>query len=63
MSEIEKQMLNQLWVYCTALKTLIYLKLCDKYSKQVDITINNMYITSRMLLLETKREHEEIKCQ
>lgn len=63
MSKIEKSMLNQLWVYCAALRTLIFLKLCDKYSNQVDITINNMYLTSRMLLLEARREYEEVKCQ
>lgn len=63
MNKIEKTNANQMRVYCAALKTLIYLKLCEKYSKQVDIKINNMYLTSRMLLLEAKREYEEIKCQ
>lgn len=63
MSKIEKSMLNQMRVYCAALKALIYLKICDKYSKQVDITINNMYITSHMILLEAKRECDEVKCQ
>lgn len=63
MSKIEKTILKQLCVCCEALRTLIFLKLCDKYSEQVDVTINNMYITSRMLLLEAKREYEEVKSQ
>lgn len=63
MSEIEKSILNRLWVYSASLELLIFLNLYHKYSKQVDITIENMYITSQMLLMEARREYDEVKCQ
>lgn len=61
MSEIEKSILDQMRVYCAALRTLIYLNLCSKYSAQVDLTIHNLYMASQMLRLETQRELKEIQ--
>lgn len=63
MSEIEKSILNQMWIYTAALKTLYWLKVQDKYSKQVDTTIDNLYTSSLMLLVESRRQLNEVKCQ
>ena len=61
MNEIEKSILNHLWVYGAALWTLIFLKLYHKYSEQVDITINNMLISAQMLRMESERQHKELE--
>lgn len=61
MNEIEKSILNQLWIYGAALRTLIFLKLYHKYSEQVDITIDNMLISAQMLRLEAERQRKEIE--
>ena len=61
MSEIEQSILNQMWIYCAALRTLIFLNLCSKYSAQVDLTIHNLYMDSQMLHLEAQRELKEIQ--
>ena len=61
MNEIEKSILNHLWVYGAALRTLIFLKLYHKYSEQVDITINNMLISAQMLRMESERQHKELE--
>lgn len=61
MNEIEKSILNQMRIYCAAIRTLILLKLTNKYSAQVDMTIDNLHIASLMLLTEARRQAEEIK--
>ena len=61
MNQIEKSILNQMWIYCTAIRTLIFLKVTKKYSAQVDMTIDNLHIASQMLLTEARRQEEEIK--
>lgn len=63
MNEIEKSIPNQMWIYTAALKTLYWLKVQDKYSKQVDTTIDNLYTSSLMLLVEARRQLNEVKCQ
>ena len=61
MNQIEKSILNQMWIYCAAIRTLISLKVTKKYSAQVDMTIDNLHIASQMLLTEARRQAEEIK--
>lgn len=61
MNEIQKSILNQMWIYCAALRTLIFLNLCSKYSAQVDLTIHNLHLDSQMLYLEAQRELKEIQ--
>lgn len=63
MSEIEKSILNQMWIYTAALKTLYWLKVQDKYSKQVDMTIDNLQTSALMLSVEARRQLNEVKCQ
>ena len=61
MNQIEKSILNQMWIYCAALKTLMFVKLHTKYSAQFDLTIDNLYIASQMLLMESRRELKEVQ--
>lgn len=61
MNQIEKSILNQMWIYCAALKTLMFVKLHNKYSAQFDLTIDNLYIASQMLLMESRRELKEVQ--
>lgn len=63
MNQIEKSILNQMWIYTAALRTLRFLNLYSKYPKQVDLTIENLKISAQMLLIETKRQAEELKRQ
>lgn len=63
MSEIEKSILNQMWIYTAALKTLYWLKAQDKYSRQVDMTIDNLQTSALMLSVEARRQLNEVKCQ
>lgn len=50
-----------MWIYCAALKTLVFLKLIDKYPVQVDQTIDNLQTSSQMLFMEARRELKEIQ--
>lgn len=61
MNQVEKSILNQLWIYCAALRTLIFVKLHNKYSAQFDLTIDNLHIAYQMLLMEAKRELKEVQ--
>lgn len=61
MNQVEKSLLNQIWIYCAALRTLLFLKLHKKYSAQFDLTIDNLQTASKMLLIETKRELKEVQ--
>lgn len=63
MNEIEKSILNQMWIYTAALKTLYWLKVQDKYSRQVDMTIDNLQTSAPMLSVEARRQLNEVKCQ
>ncbi|MCM1141060.1 MAG: hypothetical protein NC453_21030 [Muribaculum sp.] len=63
MSKIEKSILNQMWIYTAALKTLYWLKVQDKYSAQVDMTIDNLQASALMLRVEARRQLRETKCQ
>lgn len=63
MGEIEKSILNQMWIYTASLKTLLWLKAQDKYSAQFDMTIDNLRTTSIMLLVEARRQTHNVKCQ
>lgn len=60
MNRIEKSILNQIWIYTAALRTLGFLNLYSKYPAQVDNTIDNLYISSQMLLTEAKRQSDEL---
>lgn len=60
---IEKYILNQIWIYNTALKTLYWLGLQNCYSELVDETINNLQTTANMLLSEARRQRDALKCQ
>ena len=63
MDSIAKSILNQMWIYTAALKTMYWLGIQDKYSKQVDITIDNLYTSSLMLFVQSQCEQREAKCQ
>ena len=54
MNQIEKSILNQMWIYCAALRTLMFVKLHNRYSAQFDRT-------SKMLLMEAERERKEVQ--
>lgn len=58
---IEKSILNQMWIYTAALKTILFLKLTDKYAAQFDQTIDNLQTSAHMLLMETRRQEKELK--
>ncbi len=57
---VEKSILNQLWIYTAALKTLLRFGLHERFPKQVDITIDNLLITSQILYAEARREQMEV---
>lgn len=61
MNEIEKYILNQIWIYTTALKTLYWLGVQNKYSEQVDETIDNLQASADMLLIESRRQLREVQ--
>lgn len=61
MNEIEKSILNQMWIYSAALRTLLFLKLQDKYAAQFDLTLENLRTTAYMLAAECRRQAEELK--
>lgn len=61
MNDIEKYILNQMWIYTTALKTLYWLGVHNKYSKQVDETIDNLQASADMLLIESRRQLREVQ--
>jgi hypothetical protein len=61
MNDIEKYILNQMWIYTTALKTLYWLGVYNKYSKQVDETIDNLQASADMLLIESRRQLREVQ--
>lgn len=50
-----------MWIYTAALKTILFLKLTDKYAAQFDQTIDNLQTSAHMLLMETRRQEKELK--
>lgn len=61
MNQIEKSILNQMWIYCAALRTLMFVKLHNRYSAQFDLMIDNLRTASKMLLMEAERERKEVQ--
>lgn len=61
MNEIDKSILNQMWIYSAALRTLLFLKLHNKYSAQIDRIIDDMYISAQMLRMEAHRQRKEMQ--
>lgn len=50
-----------MWIYCAALRTLMFVKLHNRYSAQFDLTIDNLRTASKMLLMEAERERKEVQ--
>lgn len=63
MNDIEKSILNQMWIYTASLKTLLWLRLEYKYSAQFDMTLDNLQSAAVMLAVESRRQLNEVKCQ
>lgn len=58
---ITQSILNQMYIYCASLKTLKFCGLFEKYSTQVDLIIDNLYMSSQMLRMEACRELREVQ--
>jgi len=52
MNEIEKSIHNQMWIYAASLKTMLWLKIQDKYAPQFEVTIDNLRTSAIMLRVE-----------
>lgn len=56
---VTQSILNRMYIYCASLRTLHFCRLIGKYPAQVDLIIDNLNMSAKILLMEARRELRE----